>query len=171
MPSNEGGREVTGPSEVDIDSWLVRFVTAQQEDFERALAEVSRGKKVSHWMWFIFPQVPRPQTSEASRHFAVPSIGHAVAFLRHQVLGENFHAITSASRASLEASRGSNRVRGIFGSPDDRKFVSSMTLMAEAAERAGMTDLADECRRCLAIAYEDGMQPCQLTNQLIGSQQ
>ena len=107
---------------------LDRFVTAQNGVYGRVLDELGRGAKQSHWMWFIFPQVAGLGLSATARHYAIGSLDEACAYLAHPVLGERL----------LECTGLVNRVQGrtaraIFGSPDDMKFRSSMTLFGQAA--------------------------------------
>src|SRR4051812_44438504 len=66
---------------------LARFVQAQERDYERALSEIRSGRKRSHWMWFVFPQIDGLGFSQISRHFAIKSLAEAEAYLRHPVLG------------------------------------------------------------------------------------
>jgi uncharacterized protein (DUF1810 family) len=104
---------------------LNRFVEAQDEVYDRALSEIRSGRKSSHWMWFIFPQFAGLGTSETSRFYAIRSIDEAREYLQHQLLGPR---LIECADAVL-----SNRVRSardIFGSPDDMKLKSCMTLFA-----------------------------------------
>jgi len=102
---------------------LKRFLDAQANDFERALAEIKRGRKQSHWMWYIFPQIAGLGFSETSRFYAVKDRAEAELYLAHPVLGARLVRI---SEALLEiAGKTANQ---IFGSPDDVKLKSSMTL-------------------------------------------
>jgi uncharacterized protein (DUF1810 family) len=105
---------------------LERFIEAQNESYERALAEVSNGRKRSHWMWYIFPQASGLGFSETSRYYAVKNLDEARAYLHHPILGPRLVEICTAL-LELE----SNNAGDIFGSPDDMKLRSSMTLFAE----------------------------------------
>jgi len=102
---------------------LQRFLDAQATDYARALAEVKAGRKRSHWMWYIFPQVQGLGFSETSRFYGIQDLAEAAAYLRHPVLGPRLVAIGEA----LLALPGSNAT-SIMGSPDDMKLRSSMTL-------------------------------------------
>ena len=106
---------------------LRRFVDAQRLTYEDALAELRRGRKVGHWMWFIFPQVAGLGRSPTAQHYAISSLDEARAYLRDPVLGPRLRACVDAVNrlAGLSAHE-------IFGSPDDLKFRSSMTLFAQA---------------------------------------
>lgn len=107
---------------------LDRFVDAQADTYDRALAEIRSGRKRSHWMWYVFPQLAGLGTSAMSERFAIASLDEARAYLRHPVLGarldECFGALLGIERRSA---------REIFGSPDDLKLRSCATLFAEAA--------------------------------------
>lgn len=107
---------------------LARFVAAQDPIIDRALAELRAGRKRSHWMWFVFPQIAGLGHSDMARRYAIASLGEARAYLAHPVLGPRLEACTRAV-LSLE----DRSVCDIFGFPDDRKFHSSMTLFAHAA--------------------------------------
>jgi uncharacterized protein (DUF1810 family) len=109
---------------------LERFVQAQEGVYPRALAELKAGRKQSHWMWFIFPQVAGLGHSAMAQHYAIASLDEARAYLAHAVLGPRLKACT---QAVLDVEGRS--AHDIFGSPDDLKFRSSMTLFAEAKPR------------------------------------
>ena len=104
---------------------LERFIEAQKTVYEIALSEIKRGKKQSHWMWYIFPQIQGLGFSETSKFYAIKDIGEAEEFLKHPVLGERLVRI---SNALLELE--SDNANKIFGSPDDLKLKSSMTLFS-----------------------------------------
>lgn len=108
---------------------LERFLTAQAEDFDTALAEIKSGKKKSHWMWYIFPQFCGLGQSHTSRFYAINSKEEAEAYLHHPVLGTRLKEI---SEAVLELNNPDARM--VFGRPDDRKLKSCMTLFSEVAE-------------------------------------
>ena len=102
---------------------LKRFLEAQENDFERALAEIKRGRKQSHWMWYIFPQIAGLGFSETSRFYAVKDRTEAELYLAHPVLGAR---LVEISEALLEIE--GKTANQIFGNPDDVKLKSSMTL-------------------------------------------
>ncbi|MFL5296868.1 MAG: DUF1810 domain-containing protein [Phenylobacterium sp.] len=104
---------------------LQRFVDAQAGVFEHALAELSAGRKRSHWMWFVFPQLKDLGRSPTARHFGIASMDEARAYLAHPTLGPR---LARATEAVLRADAAS--LNALFGSPDDLKFVSSMTLFS-----------------------------------------
>ena len=109
---------------------LERFVTAQNANgtYDRAVAELRRGQKMSHWMWFVFPQIAGLGRSEMARRFAVASREEAHDYLRHPVLGPRLIECTGIV-ADLQ---GLSAVQ-IFGTIDEQKLRSSMTLFMRAA--------------------------------------
>jgi uncharacterized protein (DUF1810 family) len=107
---------------------LQRFVDAQNPVYDEVCSELRDGRKKSHWMWFIFPQVEGLGSSQMARKFAISSLGEAAAYLAHPVLGPR---LTECTRlVNLVEGR---PIEGIFGYPDDLKLRSSMTLFAHAA--------------------------------------
>jgi len=109
---------------------LQRFVDAQngEESFKRALAELRAGRKTSHWIWFVFPQIAGLGQSEMSRRYAISSLDEARAYLAHPLLGPRL--IESAE--ALLGHRAKS-AREILGEVDAIKLRSSMTLFARAA--------------------------------------
>jgi uncharacterized protein (DUF1810 family) len=104
---------------------LRRFVQAQEPIYERALAEIRAGKKESHWMWFIFPQIEGLGSSETTARYAVKSRDEAAAYLEHPVLGARLVECAEAVLAVQGRS-----AWAIFRHPDDFKLLSSATLFA-----------------------------------------
>src|SRR5437764_10712569 len=102
---------------------LQRFVDAQAGIYAQALGELRAGCKQSHWMWFIFPQIAGLGFSPTAQHYAIGSLAEAGAYLAHPQLGPRLRETTAAVMAV--AGRTAHQ---IFGSPDDLKFRSSMTL-------------------------------------------
>jgi len=109
---------------------LQRFVSAQQGVYEQARAELREGMKRSHWMWFVFPQVRGLGSSAMSRRYAIASLEEAAAYLEHPVLGPRLRECTA-----LVLQAEGRSIDRIFGSPDDMKFRSCMTLF-DRADRA-----------------------------------
>ncbi len=107
---------------------LERFLLAQAEDYEIALAELRRGRKESHWIWHVFPQIDRLGYSAKTRKYSIKSLDEARAYLAHPVLGPR---LVDCCRALLSVTGRS--AREIMGSPDDLKLRSSMTLFARVA--------------------------------------
>ena len=104
---------------------LQRFLDAQERNYQIALEEIRHGRKKSHWIWYIFPQVHGLGSSETSRFYAIANMAEAVAYLEHPVLGTRLITI---SQALLQLNgRTANQ---IFGNPDDMKLRSCMTLFA-----------------------------------------
>jgi uncharacterized protein (DUF1810 family) len=108
---------------------LQRFVDAQDPVFDNVRFELQSGAKVSHWMWFIFPQVRGLGSSEISKRFAISSRKEASAYLNHPILGQRLKECTHLVVA-LEGRSSCD----IFGSVDDKKFRSCMTLFAEISQ-------------------------------------
>jgi uncharacterized protein (DUF1810 family) len=108
---------------------LERFLSAQAPVYGQALAELRRGQKRSHWMWFVFPQIEGLGHSSTSLHYAIKSLEEARAYLKHPVLGYRLRECAEAVYA-VEGRTASD----IFGFPDDLKLRSSMTLFAAVAE-------------------------------------
>ena len=110
---------------------LQRFVVAQDAGgtYHRAVAELRRGRKSSHWMWFVFPQIAGLGRSPMSQRFAISSLSQARAYLRHPVLGPRL-----CECASILARLPDCDAEQVFGAVDAQKLRSSMTLFARAAE-------------------------------------
>jgi uncharacterized protein (DUF1810 family) len=105
---------------------LDKFVSAQQQDYETAFAEVKNGRKRSHWMWYIFPQVQGLGFSSTAQFYGIKDLAEATAYLAHPLLGPR---LVNICKALLEQDK--TNALEIFGSPDDLKLGSSMTLFAE----------------------------------------
>lgn len=104
---------------------LSRFVSAQQDDYDQALSEIRSGKKRSHWMWYIFPQIDGLAFSSTSKYYAIKSTEEARAYLAHPVLGPR---LLECAEAAVQIEGRS--AREIFGSPDDLKLKSCATLFS-----------------------------------------
>jgi uncharacterized protein (DUF1810 family) len=110
----------------DVDPYdLQRFVSAQAGDYETALKELRRGRKQSHWIWYIFPQVAGLGFSATAQRYAIRSRDEAVAYVAHAVLGPRLKA---CARALLQL--GECAIEDVMGFPDNLKLKSSMTLFA-----------------------------------------
>ena len=107
---------------------LDRFLDAQRGDYAAALAEVRRGRKTSHWMWYIFPQIAGLGQSSTARYYSIRDLEEAREYYAHPVLGQRLREISGV----LLELRGSNPV-AVFGGIDSMKLKSSMTLFALAA--------------------------------------
>ena len=133
---------------------LQRFVDAQAAVYERVGAELKNGRKQSHWMWFIFPQIAGLGHSAMAQRYAISSLGEAKAYLANPVLGPRLRECTRlvlqvAGRSALQ----------ILGSPDDMKFRSCMTLFARAAPEEALFRTALE-------KYFDGAEDSQTLTRL-----
>ena len=106
---------------------LQRFLDAQRPVFEEVRSELREGRKTSHWMWFIFPQMDGLGRSELARKYAISSRAEAEAYLMHPILGARLRECTRL--VNLVEGRS---IEQIFGYPDDMKFRSSMTLFSHA---------------------------------------
>ncbi|MEO6549807.1 MAG: DUF1810 domain-containing protein [Ferruginibacter sp.] len=104
---------------------LERFIEAQRKAYPVALSEIQRGRKQSHWMWYIFPQLQGLGFSETSKIYAIKNLAEAEEYLQHPILGSRLIEV-SAALLNLKG----NNANGIFGSPDDLKLKSCMTLFA-----------------------------------------
>ncbi len=116
---------------------LERFVIAQEPVYATALGELRAGRKRTHWMWFIFPQISGLGHSEMAQKFALSSLDEARDYLAHGILGERLRTCTDAVLSHAARSHGHPSAHDIFGSPDDLKFRSSMTLFHRAAPHEG----------------------------------
>ena len=106
---------------------LNKFLTAQASSYTTALFELKEGRKETHWMWYIFPQIKGLGTSPTSIFYSLESISEAKAFLNHEILGKRLKEITEVL-LDLEETDPTK----IFGYPDDLKFKSCMTLFSIA---------------------------------------
>jgi uncharacterized protein (DUF1810 family) len=136
---------------------LARFVAAQDElgTYDRALAELRRGQKTGHWMWFVFPQVAGLGMTAMSQRYAISSLGEARTYLRHDVLGPRLRAC-----ASVVSETSGRTAEQIFGGIDALKLRSSMTLFLRA-------DPTEPVFQRVLDAYYDG-QPDPATDRLLG---
>lgn len=107
---------------------LARFVRAQEAVYPSALAEIRAGRKRSHWMWFVFPQLAGLGSSPMARTYAIESLAEAEAYLRHPVLRPRLEECAEALLGVV-----GKTAHEIFGSPDDLKLRSSLTLFARVA--------------------------------------
>jgi uncharacterized protein (DUF1810 family) len=133
---------------------LQRFVDAQAPVYPRVVAELRHGQKQSHWMWFIFPQLAGLGFSPMAQRFALRSRDEAAAYLGHGVLGPRLRECTALTNA-IEG----RTIGEIFGSPDDLKFRSSMTLFGA---------VSSDPEFAAAIAKYYGGTPDRKTLELLG---
>lgn len=118
---------------------LQRFIEAQDRDYSTALSEVKNGRKQSHWMWYIFPQIQGLGYSTTSKFYGIKDLDEATAFLQHPVLGSRLIIICNELLKQT-----TNDAHKIFGSPDDLKLKSSMTLFASVADADSVFQLVLE---------------------------
>ena len=112
---------MTGPFQLD------RFLEAQEATYDTALDELRGGRKRSHWIWFVFPQIVGLGHSPAAQHYALRSLEEAQAYLAHPILGARLHECLK-----LLQTLGATDAKAVFGELDAMKFRSSLTLFAEA---------------------------------------
>ncbi len=105
-----------------------RFLSAHENDYKKALQEIKSGKKISHWMWYIFPQIKGLGHSETSKTYAIHNLKEAREYVKHPVLGNH---LVEISNALLELE--TNDPFLVFGKPDDRKLHSCMTLFDQVS--------------------------------------
>ena len=124
-----------------VDHALERYLNAQDPVFDQVLDELRAGRKRTHWMWYIFPQIKGLGRSATADHFAVRSLEEARAYLDHPVLGPRLRLATEAVNEVEGRS-----IHEILGSPDDLKFRSCMTLFARACRDDGVTRVPSSAR-------------------------
>lgn len=112
-----------------MNSRLDRFLTAQERSYDAALSEIKNGRKRSHWMWYIFPQIAGLGMSSTAQYYSIADIEEAREYITHPVLGARLLEI---SRALLTLD--SSDATAVMGYPDDLKLRSSMTLFAQVSE-------------------------------------
>ena len=123
---------------------ISRFMNAHQTDYQRALTEIKNGKKVSHWMWYIFPQLKGLGRSFTSEYYGIQDLDEAKAYLADPILGKHLIEICNAL-LSLDT----NDATEVMGRPDDRKLKSSMTLFDAATE-------SSDVFRLVLVKYYNG---------------
>jgi uncharacterized protein (DUF1810 family) len=114
---------------------LNRFVEAQEDDYDRALSEIRSGRKRSHWIWYIFPQLDGLGFSATSKRYSIKSIAEAEAYLSHPVLGPRLIECAEALLRNKDRS-----AFDILGSPDDLKLKSCATLFARVSPAGSVFD-------------------------------
>lgn len=132
---------------------LSRFTKAQEQDFKTAFKEIKNGRKMSHWMWYIFPQIQGLGKSSTSQYYGIKDLNEARAFINDPYLGGNLKKI---SMALLELEE--NNAVAIFGKPDDIKLKSCMTLFSYISEDGSIFHKVlkkyfdgRQCKRTLSI--------------------
>jgi uncharacterized protein (DUF1810 family) len=112
-----------------MNSNLKRFIDAQENDYLIALKEIKNGRKQSHWMWYIFPQIAGLGFSDISKYYAITDMDEAKEYLKHDILGKRLIELSNVL-IRLDT----NSAKTIFGSPDDLKLKSSMTLFSQISD-------------------------------------
>ena len=151
----------------DVD--LERFRDGYRRDFDRALDEIDGGRKRSHWMWFIFPQVAGLGSSSTAAHYAIRSRKEAEAFLADPVLGDGYRRLVDAVWQQVIG--GDVTIRALFGGPDDQKLVSSLTLFGSLANDLGddWSATARQITELLDRADTQGLPRCSTTQRFLAA--
>jgi uncharacterized protein (DUF1810 family) len=123
-------------------SLVGKFLEAQNVVYPQVLHELRAGQKRTHWMWFIFPQIAGLGRTAISRHFAIEHLGEAETYLAHPVLGGRLRECTQAVLLHAPGGAAPRSLTQIFGTPDDLKFHSSMTLFHRANPDEDLFDRA-----------------------------
>ena len=144
------------------------FKSAQESDFDQALSELNRGRKTSHWIWYIFPQLAGLGASDMAQRYALQDIREAVEYLRDPLLRSRLLQVTNTVAQQL--GRGTTLTTLMGGRLDAMKLVSSLTLFEIAAERleakasaVDLTELRARCGDVLALAERQGFPRCAFT--------
>lgn len=150
---------------------LARFLDGYRASFDQALAEIRHGRKRTHWMWFIFPQIDGLGSSPTAVHYAIHSRAEADAFLTDPMLGTGYRQIVDAVWTNVVIDRVT--IRHLFGSPDDHKLVSSLTLFAGVADDLDdaehWTRFVEQANGILDEAGEQRLPRCAVTQRFLGS--
>jgi uncharacterized protein (DUF1810 family) len=154
-------------SEIDLQ----RFIDAQHSSVDRALSEIEAGRKTSHWMWYVFPQVTGLGLSPTANRYAIESVEEARAYLADPVLGPRYRRLVDAVWHQVVES--GVTIRDLFGSPDDAKLVSSLTLFAGVARQQHspgphLGEFIEKAQEILQAAYTQRFDPCMHTEQFLG---
>ncbi len=144
-----------------MHSNLNRFISAQENDYQNALLEIKSGKKTSHWMWYIFPQIIGLGNSDFAKHYAIRNLAEAKEYINHPILGSHLKEI-STKLLKLPT----NDAFLIFGKPDNRKLQSCMTLFSEASDNVIFKKVLDKFyegqidQKTLDILAAEEQNPC-----------
>jgi uncharacterized protein (DUF1810 family) len=143
------------PDAFDLD----RFVAAQEATYARVLTELGRGRKTSHWMWFIFPQVAGLGSSDMSRRYAIRSLEEAQAYLAHPLLGARYRECVAVLQDLVGTT-----AEAVLGAVDAAKLRSSLTLFSQATPDDPLFAAAlqrwfkgDKDRRTVGLLRADGI--------------
>jgi uncharacterized protein (DUF1810 family) len=144
---------------------LDRFKQAQDGPggFATALAELERGRKRSHWIWYIFPQLAGLGQSSAATHYGLQGVDEAIAYLRDPELRDRLLRVTAAALAQLQRDPDPRLVDVMGSEIDALKLVSSMTLFREVARRIDDHEMAASADAVLQAAKNQGYRKCEFT--------
>lgn len=145
---------------------VTRFVEPVERDAPTAIAELESGRKQTHWMWYVFPQLAGLGTSTMATHYALADLDEAVALLQHPLLGQTYRDAVRA--VFVQVTERGVTIGRLFPSPDDHKLVSSLTLFLHAARHLDDTALEAMCVGVLAAAESEGYPPCRHTLARLG---
>jgi uncharacterized protein (DUF1810 family) len=146
-----------------VTSDLERFTRAQQRDFAEALDELEAGRKRSHWIWYVFPQLSGLGSSPAAQTYGLQGVEEATAYLRDRTLRDRLLSAANAARRHLEHDPPA-ALRTLMGSDIDvLKLVSSMTLFREIARRMGDEEIRSTADAILRAAKAQGFAECGFT--------
>lgn len=140
---------------------LGRFLNPVREHLDDVVKELTAGRKRTHWMWFVFPQLRVLGRSEMASRYGLADLDEARQFVVHVELGSTYERLVAIVH-DVVVRRGL-LVHDVFGSPDDVKLVSSLTLFRAAAERTGRIELAQQCGELLDEAERQGLPRCAVT--------
>ena len=151
------------------DADLERFHDGYRHDYDQALSEINDGRKRSHWMWFIFPQVAGLGSSPTAAHYAIRNRAEADAFLRDPTLGPGYRTLVDA--VWQQVCGAGVTIRDLFGRPDDQKLVSSLTLFAGVAGDLGedWADTVAKANEILDHAEAQGLPRCATTRRFLAT--
>lgn len=143
------------------ESTIDRFVIPVTSHLPDALQELENGRKQSHWMWFIFPQLRVLGRSETAVRYGLAGLEEARRLLDHPTLGPAYEQAVAAAHDAVIGR--SLDIHQVFGSPDDLKLVSSLTLFEAVAQVDGRADLTERCGQLLSAAERQGISRCSTT--------
>jgi uncharacterized protein (DUF1810 family) len=144
-------------------------VEPSRRDFDAALAEIDGGRKRSHWMWYVFPQIAGLGQSPTAIHYGIHSRAEAAAFLADPTLGPSYRRVVDAVHRQVVGAGVS--IRDLFGRPDDHKLVSSLTLFAGVAADLGdeWATFVEQANDVLERAAEQGLPRCTTTERFLAA--
>jgi uncharacterized protein (DUF1810 family) len=144
-----------------------RFIDVHTGDVAQALAELRSGRKRSHWMWYVFPQVVGLGRSPMAQRYAIASVEEARASLDHPRLRQTYGEAVAAVREQVVG--GGGTISDLFGSPDDAKLISSLTLFRRVADGDRDAVLRSDIDAVLAVAASQGFAPCSVTTAFLAT--